>query len=235
MKNKKFMLLAVGAMAVVALGTAGVGTAAWFTAGQAAPQGAAGSTGSITAKESEASLGQWTVTVTPHIDNANIVLTKDQANAATYVYVDSSNPEVAASKPSSAVWAAEMSFTAHISYVGDMAFANKDAAEAAFATAIGSKKAHVAVAASGDAAGLVRYVSGNSGTGDMATKASGNEVDITNSELLALTITNTSPYKTGVESSTLTNKIYVALTGTNSNQDALKDAAATLTLTVTIV
>ena len=83
MKNKKFMLLAVGAMAVVALGTAGVGTAAWFTAGQAAPQGAAGSTGSITAKESEASLGQWTVTVTPHIDNANIVLTKDQANAAT--------------------------------------------------------------------------------------------------------------------------------------------------------
>ncbi len=71
MKNKKLLLVATAAMGVLALGTAGVGTAAWFktTAGGVAHSNTA--TGSLSAAERSIAAGNLTFNFTTKVKPGN--------------------------------------------------------------------------------------------------------------------------------------------------------------------
>ncbi len=72
MKNKKLVLIATAAMGVVALGTAGVGTAAWFQASSAATLTDKSAAGTVTVSSSTFAAGTYYMKATATLDNANI-------------------------------------------------------------------------------------------------------------------------------------------------------------------
>ena len=111
MKNKKLMLIATAAMGFVALGAAGVGTAAWYAATGASLGTQTGGTANVTTASSVTTTDSFTVTASFSAPGA-VKLTDDEG--ATYVWDGHNNLLVT----DSGTAMAEVTITFTIAYAG---------------------------------------------------------------------------------------------------------------------
>ena len=123
MKNKKLMLIAVAAMGFVALGAAGVGTFAWYTASAATTvnkQGA--SNNALRTEASSTTLGSFKLTVTLGAPSPTTIGLSDD-NGDTFVYATgqvATGKEIAASHDH---LYSSIAVGVTLSYTGDLATA----------------------------------------------------------------------------------------------------------------
>lgn len=118
MKNKKKLLIAVAAMGLLAVGTAGVGTAAWFqTTAQAAFNKTGATQYAVSSTSTPATLGSFRITAKLGAPSGQVSLSDN--DGATYVY---NTGDVSNKLPASASTAlhASIAVTYAITYEGSM-------------------------------------------------------------------------------------------------------------------
>ena len=225
MKNKKLLLVATAALGVLALGTAGAATAAWFTASDAATiKSASGSTGSITAQESTVDVGDFTITVAVSVDDGDVVLSKNQETPYTAVLVNGVEQE--ASKPAGTVWASTVTVKYSVAYDGTTGTSTE--IDAMWDALIGSTDLTFTVTASGTGASLVRWVA-NATTDLRGTVQTTATLTVTASAAKALTSNGEDGSSWAIAQQTIGTNLYCALNGTGEDQDTYKTATVTLT------
>ena len=181
---------------------------------------ATGSTGTLNVTESEAGVGDFIVTTNLALDDRHVVLSRDQATPFTAVLLN--DQVVEASLPTGAVWAAEGTISYTVTYTGTTGTAAE--INAVWQSLISGNNMNFSVVASGDLAAKVRFVTSAS---LLATKANGEKAVEPNAHIPTTGTGTGSSWTTATI--TLAAKVYIALTGSEFSDDAIKTQTATLT------
>ena len=132
MKNKKLLLVATAALGVLALGTAGVGTAAWFVAADNTVTKITAETGTLDVVDNSAQAGDVYVKVTWGTDNGDGKVVYTNELGKTYYYVGSvgESTKIGPITPDGSTYMATSNYTFTVSLHGNAAGTSDPSAEA---------------------------------------------------------------------------------------------------------
>ncbi len=219
MKNKKLLLVATAAMGVLALGTAGVGTVAWFATSNAATASTvAGDAKSISSVASDVTAAGYSITVTPAvIENLQLTNAVAEQGGSTYKLqygaVTGGKAKVSDCPSASGYVAAISSWTA-VWTNGNKPTQTED---------INRFKNKLLTGGSFQVTGQAKLVDKNAVTGLAADATTGSfKIQVSNDNNLTLTVTQWSPAYVRVQASS----------ADANNDDATPEAAHTDTIEV---
>ena len=221
MKNKKLLLVATAALGLVAVATAGVGTAAWYQASNVANISTQAKDQAFTTALSSTDLGDFKITVVSAAFDAQPVMTDASGN--TYA-VTSDGDLVTASVPDGKVKIATVTVTIKVDYEGTAVSAN-DAVANLWQATLGDDDILVTASATGTLSSRIKYTASASAYTNVSGK---NVLTVANETAAAWTFSTKS---TGNKE--ISTKMYIGVDGGATSGTVQNDGTSAIETTIT--